>query len=529
MYNQKLPIGIQSFEDIRTNGYVYVDKTEYIWNLISSGKVYFLSRPRRFGKSLLISTIMAYFQGKRDLFRGLDLEKHEKEWQKYPVIYFSLSDGDFQTDQGIKDKFSNVIESTAEEYGVETALRGETLPVRFNNLIEQLYRKTKRQAVVLVDEYDKPLLDTMEINIEQEEKNRMFYKGFFGALKSQDAHLKFVFFTGVTKFSKVSVFSDLNQLNDISMDDRYSGICGITEEELQQKFQREIQIMAKANGQTYEECMERLAQMYDGYHFSKKGVAVYNPFSILNAFDKEDYGRYWFSTGTPTFLIQKLRKSSFTAEQFANGVEATEMELSDYRIDNPNPIPLFYQSGYLTIKDYDREFRIFTLNFPNEEVKFGFFNSLLPDVLGEREADNPMPLRTMIVSLRNGNIDAFMAQIEALFAGIPYAEKAEHSYEYEWRNEIYLILVLLGQNVKCEVHSARGRADCIAETQKFVYVFEFKLDQSAEEALKQIDEKGYADVYKADSRTVCKIGVDFSSKKRNIESWMTNIDSRRKE
>jgi hypothetical protein len=523
---RKLPIGIQSFEDLRRNHYLYVDKTAYVWNLISTGKVYFLSRPRRFGKSLLISTLEAYFLGKSDLFDGLFIKAKEdakggNAWLQHPVVHFSLSGGDYHSENGLEDALNNVIEGCCRKYHLtgNYEIYGETLPIRFKTLIEQLYAKTGRQVVVLVDEYDKPLLETMTVNETQEEHNRRLYKGFFSVLKDEDRYLKFVFFTGVTKFSKISVFSDLNQLKDISLTNAYAEICGITQKEMSAEFKTEIRSMAGELGLTEEECLRKLAEMYDGYHFSAKSEGVYNPFSLLNAFQDRDFGSYWFGTGTPGFLIQKLRYSSFTPEQITDGVEATEQELTDYQSDNPNPIPLFYQSGYLTICGFDREFRIYSLKFPNEEVKYGFLKGLAPEYLGNKDAENPVSLKNMIWDLRKGAADSFLQRLSSLFAGIPYPEGRAPEYEQEWRNQIFLIFALLGQNVKCEVHSAQGRADAVVETKNFVYIFEFKVDQSADEALRQIEEKGYATPYLTDSRKIQCIGVSFSSQKRNIKEW----------
>lgn len=523
---RKLPVGIQSFEDLRRNHYVYVDKTEFVWRLAETGKTYFLSRPRRFGKSLFISTLEAYFEGKKELFEGLAIEKYENEkggdaWQRYPVLRFSLSGGNYQEENGLRDRLENIMQRYAARYDLkgEYAITGETPAVHFVSLIEQLSRKTGKQVVVLVDEYDKPLLETMETNPAQEERNRELYKGFFSVLKDEDEYVKFVFFTGVTKFSKVSIFSDLNQLRDISLTNAYAEICGITEDELSGVFPGEISAMAGDQDITEEECRRRLAEMYDGYCFSAKGKRVYNPYSLLNAFTDKDFGSYWFETGTPTFLIRKLQTSGFTPERLTDGVEAGESELKDYRPENENPIPLFYQAGYLTICGFDREFRIYSLRFPNQEVKYGFMSSLIPAVFGRRDADDPSPERRMILDLRKGNIESFMTQLAALFAGIPYPENRTLEYEQEWRNQIFLIFTLLGQNVKCEVHSARGRADSIVETKDYVYIFEFKVDHTADEALAQIEEKGYAAPYLADQRKIFRIGVNFSSEKRNIGEW----------
>lgn len=526
MSDRKLPIGIQDFKEIRENHYVYVDKTEYIWKLVNSGKAYFLSRPRRFGKSLLLSTMENYFSGRKELFMGLAIDQYEQSkskdvWVEYPVVTFMLSGGDYHSPNGLSDAITAVLNHCIKQYGLvnEYEVTGETLPIRFKNMIEQLYAKYDRQVVVLVDEYDKPLLETMTVNEEQEEENRRLYKSFFSVLKDEDQYLKFVFFTGVTKFSKVSIFSDLNQLRDISLSDDYSGICGITEDELTVAFEPEVEKMTSEQNMSEQACLDKLARMYDGYHFSKKGAGVYNPFSLLNAFQDRDFGRYWFSTATPTFLVNKLQNSNFSAEQFADGVQATEMSLMDFQEQNPDPIPLFYQSGYLTICGWNARFRVFDLRFPNDEVKYGFMNSLADVILPKDENRPGLFVMNFVQDLENGNVQSFMDRLSAIFASIPYPERPVKSYESEWRNEIYLILALLGMNVHCEVHTSRGRADCAVETIAYVYIFEFKLDQTAEVALQQIEERHYSDQYRMEEKTIYEIGVNFSSAERNIEQW----------
>lgn len=524
---RKLPIGIQSFEKIREGGYLYVDKTRYIWDIVQTGTTYFLSRPRRFGKSLLVSTMEAYFRGRRDLFDGLAIQPLEDArdgdaWREYPMMVFSLSSGEYHSGAGLPDMLNKVLEDCIREYGLTGpyAVGGMTLAARFRGVIEQLHAKTGRQVVVLVDEYDKPLLETMVVNDAQEEENRRLYKGFFSVLKDEDAHLKFVFFTGVTKFSKVSVFSDLNQLEDISLSASASCICGITEGELLDAFGPEVMDMATVLGTSPEGCVAQLAQMYDGYHFHPGAEGVYNPFSLLNALKQKELGSYWFETGTPTFLIRKLRESSFTPEGLSDGVEVGETGLTDYRADNPSPIPLFYQTGYLTIQGYDREFRLYKLGFPNREVRYGFLNSLVPYVLGEEDSERPALLRSMVLDLRAGEVGSFLERLKSLFAAVPYPEGGAPRYEAEWRNQVFLVFALLGQNVACEVHSAKGRADCVVQTRDYVYVFEFKLDDGADAALRQIGERGYAAPFAADPRTVLRVGVSFSTEDRNIAEWV---------
>lgn len=527
MQRRKLPIGIQSFEKLRSDGYLYVDKTRYVWELAQTGQAYFLSRPRRFGKSLLVSTLAAYFRGRRDLFDGLAIQpledaRGEDAWQEHPVVVFSLSGGDYHAPEGLTEALGDAMRTCAAAYDLtgEYQVEGEGLPVRFRSLLRQLHAKTGQRVVVLVDEYDKPLLETMVVSEEQEERNRRLYKGFFSVLKDEDEHLRFSFFTGVTKFSKVSIFSDLNQLRDISLSASVSAVCGITQEELVDCFGPELDALALKLGVGREECTRQLAQMYDGYHFSPGSVGVYNPFSLLNALQDGRLATYWFETGTPTFLIRKLRASDFTAEQLTDGVEVGESGLTDYHTDNPNPIPLFYQTGYLTIHGYDREFRIYELGFPNNEVRYGFLNSLVPYVLGEEDAERPASLRSMVRDLRRGDVDSFLTRLRSLFAAIPYPEGREPAYEREWRNQAFLVFALLGQNVRCEVHSAKGRADCVVETADYVYVFELKLDQGADAALAQIEERGYARPYEADARRLVKVGVSFSSEERGIAGWV---------
>ena len=525
MDDRYLPIGKQNFRDIRENHYVYVDKTRYVWELTRTTMSYFLSRPRRFGKSLFISTLYSFFSGEKELFKGLYIEKRENErgdkaWTKYPVIYFSLSGGEYNSPVGLSDVLSYVIKECIDKYGLdESAVMGQTLPVSFTNLIKRLYEKTGRQVVVLVDEYDKPLLSTMISNPAQEEKNRQLYKGFFSVLKDMDGYLRFVFFTGVTKFSKVSIFSDLNQLNDISMHNDYSGICGITEEELHENFEPEIDYMAKEQGISRTECLTRLAKMYDGYHFSRSGAGVYNPFSLLCAFDAGDFGSYWFESGTPEILIKKLNSSRMNLYQLTEGVRARKSVLKSYRVDDPDPVPLFYQAGYLTICGYDNRFGNYTLRFPNDEVKYGFMESLVHYELGDSARENPLALDNLIMDLEGGNPDSFLNRLTSLFASIPYPEGRAPQYEGEWSRQLYLILSLMGAYTSCEVHMATGRADCVVQTADYIYVFEFKLDAPIEEAMKQIDDRGYTIPYTADQRNLYKIGVVFSTEKRNIADY----------
>ncbi len=518
-FSRKLPVGIQDFGHIRRDGYVYVDKTEYIYRLVHLGIPYFLSRPRRFGKSLLLSTLRAYWEGEKELFKGLRIEELEADnpdaWQAYPVFYFDFNRDNFSRESALEEVLEKHLIEWETEYATDPG--GFSLAARFQNLIVTAKQKTGRDCVVLVDEYDKPLLEAADQKMT--EHNQTVFKGFFSTLKSYDGYLKFVFLTGVTKFSKVSIFNDLNHLNDISLDVDYGTICGITEGELKSCFEPEINRLAKASGTSAEECLFRLKKMYDGYHFSHSSEGVYNPFSLLSAFSKRELGMYWFATGTPTFLIKKLKESGFDVKQITEGyLYATENILTDYRYDSSNPVPLFYQTGYLTIKGYDKKYRSYQLDYPNDEVKYGFLESLAPSFLADEKDTDPLDIRSFGRDLDLGNTDSLRDRFTALFARLPYPTD-ERALEQNFQNVIYIVFMLLGQFTQTEIHSAKDRADCIVCTDDLIYIFEFKRDKSADEAFTQIEEKGYAKAFSADKRTVYKIGVNFDSQERNIVEW----------
>ena len=516
---RKLPIGIQDFEKIRNEGHLYVDKTEYIYRLVREGAPYFLSRPRRFGKSLFLSTLRAYFEGKKELFEGLEIEELERinkdAWQEYPVFYIDFNKKNYKENSALETVLDEHIRAWEAVYGDQES--GRSLEERFRYVIERAVEKTGRTAVVLVDEYDKPLLEGADD--EMVEHNKAVFKGFFSTLKSYDRYLKFVFITGVTKFSKVSIFSDLNQLRDISLSAEYSKICGITETEIKDNFAPEIQVMAKVQGIAEDECLAKLRKMYDGYHFHQDSEGVYNPFSVLNALVEKEFGMYWFSTGTPTFLIDKLKESGFDAKQFTtDDYYEDESSLTDYRVDNENPVPLFYQTGYLTIRGYDAEFRSYALGYPNEEVRYGFLKSLAPLYLCAENNSRPLDVRNFVLDIRKGATDSLRDRFTALFARLPYPNDVK-IVEQNFQNVVYVVFMLLGQYTVIELHSAKGRADCIVETDDYIYIFEFKRDSTAEEALKQIEDMGYAKPYAADKRKLIKIGANFDSKERNLDGW----------
>ena len=516
-FDRKLPIGIQDFESIRQEKYLYIDKTEYIYNLVNEGKPYFLSRPRRFGKSLFLSTLRAYFEGKKELFEGLRIAELEKDdaWQEYPVFYIDFNKNNFKADSALEQVLDAHLREWESIYGNEE--EKAPLAIRFQYLIKKAAETTGKNVVVLVDEYDKPLLEGADN--EMIEHNKAVFKGFFSTLKSYDRYLQFVFITGVTKFSKVSIFSDLNQLRDISLSAEYAHICGISEAEIRESFMPEVENMAKANNISVDECFGSLRKMYDGYHFHYNSDGVYNPFSLLNALQEKEFGMYWFATGTPTFLVDKLKESGFDAKQFtADDFYEEETSLTDYRIDNEDPVPLFYQTGYLTIKDFDKEFRSYALGYPNEEVKYGFLKSLAPYYLCAEKESRPLDVRNFVRDIRKGDTDSLRDRFTALFARLPYPSD-EKIVEQNFQNVVYIVFMLMGQFVNAEIQSSRGRADCIVETDDYVYVFEFKRDATADEALKQIEEKGYAGPYAADKRKLLKIGVNFDSKKRTVDDW----------
>ena len=522
---QLLPLGVQDFSILREGDYLYVDKTSLVYELTHTQRAVFLSRPRRFGKSLLLSAIKYYFLGRKDLFSGLAIEQLEEQskepWAEYPVMYFSLASGEFMEKDGLRDKIANILSLFEETYQLPEPKSETTLPVRFSNDLIGAFKKTGRKVVVLVDEYDNPLLKNMTVNPQQEEANRNLYKAFFATLKDCDEYLRFYMFTGVTKFSKVSIFSDLNQLTDISMADEYAEICGITKQEIEDNFDLYIQNLSKKVCLSRDAALSELKRMYDGYHFSGEGEGMYNPFSLLHCFNECKFGNYWFESGTPTFLINKLNASNFDIRQFTDEVKVSESEIKDYRPENADPVPLFYQSGYLTIKSWNKRQNSYKLTFPNAEVKYGFLNSLAPSYLHVEDKPAPFNIDILDDAVEEGDTEGMKKWFTALFALLPYPTGAdtEAITEQNFQNVIFMALTMMGKYARTEVHSAKGRADCILEADDYVYVFEFKRDVSAAEALKQIEEQGYAVPYSTDKRKLFKIGVNFSSTERNITEW----------
>lgn len=513
---RKLPIGIQSFEFLRSEGYLYVDKTALIYRLVTMGKPYFLSRPRRFGKSLLLSTLEAYFQGKKELFKGLAIEQLEQHWIEYPVLHLDLNAERYESREKLEDMLERQLNAWEELY--ETGGKGITYSGRFATVIQKAYEKTGRRVVVLVDEYDKPMLRSMHDEALQQDF-RETLTAFYTVLKSADPWLQFVFITGVTKFAQMGIFSNLNQLNDISFDLEYDTLCGMTRPEIEATFHPELEAMADKHKISLDETMAEMTRQYDGYRFThdEEFHPMYNPFSVLSALSKLSFGNYWFASGTPTFLVEMLQKTDYDLREM-EGVEVSAASLSDDRANISNPIPMIYQSGYLTIKAYDSEFQLYTLGFPNDEVKYGFLNFAAPFYTPVAAQNTAFYIGKFVQELRKGETESFLTRLRAFFADIPYElnTKTERHYQVVF----YLVFKLLGQFSEAEVRSAKGRADAVVKTADYIYVFEFKLDGTAGEALRQIDEKGYLIPYATDGRTVVKVGVSFDKEERNLGEWI---------
>lgn len=508
------PIGIQNFEKIRMEDFLYVDKTAEIYKLAKEGRYYFLSRPRRFGKSLLVSTMEAYFSGRKELFSGLAVEKMETEWKQHPVLHLDLS-GVSYTDESVLERvLSDKLAKWEALYGAVNT--SDILGLRFKEVIEAAYNKTGNQVAILIDEYDKPIIDNLG-NEPTLSRLRSTLQGFYSVMKSMDARIRFGFLTGVTKIGKMSVFSGLNNLNDISMIPDYVDICGISETELHEYFDESISELSSANEMSKEECYVKLKSMYDGYHFCEDSIGIYNPFSLLNTFQNKKFREYWFETGTPGFLVEVMRKTSFDVTTLENQtVDSTLMSNADAIFENP--VPYLFQRGYLTITGYNDMFRLYQLGFPNQEVKNGFLNCLLkyyvpmsPDMSGT----------TLIYqlwhSITEGNPESFMQILSSLFANTSYQIQGETEKDFQYA--MYIISALLGEYVQVERTTSNGRIDLIIQTKEFIYIFELKVNADADVALRQIDEKGYARPFEGDSRKLFKIGVDFSTATRRIEDW----------
>ena len=530
----KYPIGIQSFETLRREGFVYVDKTDLVYKLVQ-GHIYFLARPRRFGKSLLVSTLKAYFEGRKDLFEGLRMMELETEWTKYPVIKFDFNIGQKNKENSLIDYLLSEMYLIEKEYDIQPVQSAESgkpsldVGLRFNHIIKELHEKTGQQVVVLIDEYDKPLLDLLETGNPDDEKqlasNRELLKAFFSVFKATDDYLRFVLLTGITKFSQVSMFSGFNQPDDISLGNRYDTLLGITEEELYTVFEEPIRELAEELGETAEETKQLLKQRYDGYHFSKRMKDVYNPFSILNTFAKLDMRDYWFASGTPSYLVRLLGNTPEDIMQYT-GKNYPEQLFIDYKADSAMPLPMIFQAGYLTIKGYDKDFNTYLLDYPNGEVKQGLITLLANDYL-QLKGLAVSWVQRIVTAMRDGDLEQVRKLFTAFLAETPYSmrpKKDQKDRELYFHYTFYLLMRLIScYTVYTEKQLSEGRADCIIETPKYVYIFEFKLDGTADEALQQILDRGYAKAYEADARPLYIIGASFSSKTGTIDDWRNEI------
>ncbi len=508
------PIGVQNFESLRKDGYLYVDKTALIYQLVTTGRYYFLSRPRRFGKSLLISTLEAYFQGKKELFKELAMEQLEQKWTVHPVLRMDLNIEKYGSVESLEKIIDDHLRIWETEY--EVNVTSDSLSLRFANVIRNAYKKTGERVVILIDEYDKPLLQSIG-NKEVQTELRNALKPFYGVLKTLDGCIRFALLTGVTKFGKVSVFSDLNNLRDISMLPAYTEICGITEQELHTCFKEDIETLAIQQQTTAADIADELRNRYDGYHFCPNTGGMYNPFSLLNTFANMKFGSYWFETGTPTYLVELLRNNNYQLDEVNGAIVGIET-LSGVDTADTDPIPVIFQSGYLTIKDYDPEFDLYTLGYPNKEVEEGFVKFLVPFYSPILESNSGFQIKNFVREVRTGDIDGFFTRLRSFFSDTTY--ELVRQQELHYSNVLYIVFRLMGFYTQVEYHTNNGRIDLVLQTPNYIYVMEFKLHGTAEEALQQINEKGYAQPFEKDSRTLYKVGVNFSPETKNIDTWM---------
>ncbi len=515
----RFPLGIQSFESLRKIDAVYVDKTDYLYGLVKSKtKSYFLARPRRFGKSLLCTTLCAYFEGKKELFEGLKICQWEKDWTKYPVFYLPLASGDFSKENAVRNRLSNALEAYGKKSGVEITNPKLSLAERFGATVSEIKNKTGLLTVLIVDEYDNPLITSEHLD-----EDKKVYREFFSVLKDYDDCFRFVFLTGVTKFAKTTVFSGNNQPEDISMDSNFSSVCGITHDELLSYFKDDIQAFALKRNVSFETMVDLLKKWYDCYLFHEDGIKVLNPVSLFNALKKKDLQNYWYGTGTPTVLMKRIKNSSFDISTLKNDVEYSKDELKDYKDDElyTELVPLLYYTGYLTIKEYIDEERLYILGFPNYEVESSFTKSLAKEFYGPSESPTGFSYAKFLKDFRNNDIESVMERLKTLYCALPYANNPNvHLIERDFQNVIYLVFSILGEYIISEPHFSKGRADVILINKDFVYIFEFKIDQDAQTALNQINIKNYAGRYQMDDRRIFKIGANFSSKEKNLTDWI---------
>ena len=516
MARKLYPIGIQTFEEVRKLDNLYIDKTEYIYRMThTDGKYFFLSRPRRFGKSLLVSTFQSYFEGKKELFEGLAIEKLEKEWNEYPVLHFDLSKDKHMENEQLEEYLGYLLEDYEQKYGIENHRNGNNN--RFNDLIEVVYQKTGKQVVVLIDEYDAPLLDVAHEK-EKLDVLRNTMRNFYSPLKGNESMLRFVFMTGITKFSQLSIFSELNNIKNVSMKLPYAGICGITKEELLTQMSEDIDELAEKLELSREDTIQELKGHYDGYHFCWPSPDVFNPYSLLNCFADGEMDSYWFGSGTPTYLIEKMREFHVLPSQLGRvRAKAASFDAATERMTSLTP--LLYQSGYLTIKDYEKKIDVYTLDFPNKEIEVGLFDCLLPGYLGAGIDAGRVVIADISTYINSGEMDEALQMLADFLETIPYCDNTH--YEGHWQQTLYIMFALLtNYSILVEQRTAKGRIDITMETADTIYVMELKFNKNAEEALAQIEAKHYADTFKMSGKKVVKIGLNFSVKDEvNCLEW----------
>ena len=519
MKGRKYPLGIQTFENVIKGNYVYVDKTALAYQLVHENKYCFLSRPRRFGKSLLVTTLQAYFEGKKDLFKGLEMEQLEQEWVSYPVIHLDLSKGKFYDLDSLHVTLGSLLVEYEKKYSLTVECE-KAYNVRLQNIIEAAHAQTGKAVVVLIDEYDAPMHDSVK-DEDLQDQIRDIMRNFFSPLKGEEKFLRFVFLTGISKFSQLSIFSELNNITNISMLDKYSAICGVSKEELLTLFEDDIKELAEENDMTYEEALAELKHHYDGYHFSGRGKDMYNPYSLFNTLKNNEFDNYWFSTGTPTFLIELLQKKHLDM------LELDEITATAGRFDTPtekitDPVPVLYQSGYLTIKGYNRRSKVFKLGFPNSEVKTGFSDSLFryyaPDNMGDKDA---LYVAYFDCLVDHDDMDAFISHLQTFYKKFPYT--LVNNNERHYQAVLYTCLLMVGADVRPEVPTADGRVDMVLYTKTSIYVLELKYEQDADVAMQQIEQKDYVAAFAEDGRKVYKVGINFSADRRSIESWKVTL------
>ena len=517
---KRLPVGIQTFSEVMDLDCLYIDKTKYMWDMIHLSKYVFLSRPRRFGKSLLVSTLQSYFEGRKELFKGLAIEKLEQEWVEYPVLRFDMSLGKHMEKDQLERYLGNRLAEYEGRYGISHPATDNN--DRLTQLIQAAYNKTGRKVVILIDEYDAPLLDV----VHEEETLpvlRNVMRNFYSPLKASDPYLKFVFLTGITKFSQLSIFSELNNLSNISMLPEFAAVCGITKEEMLRKMQEYIDDLAGSMQMTHDEVVLALTRLYDGYHFTSPSPDIFNPFSLLQAFNTRRLDSYWFASGTPTYLIEMLRKFDVLPSEIGN-IEALSSEFDAPTEGMESITPLLYQSGYVTIKGYEHEAQLYTLDIPNSEVRIGLMKSLLPLYAPTKSGRGMTLAAKMSLSLKDDDIDGALRQLQEYLLTVPYCNDANTEAHYQ--QMLYIILSLLGQftTIDVEVHTATGRVDMVMQTRKALYLFELKLNKSAEAAMRQIDLKDYASKFTLCGLPIVKVGINFDTERRTISDWKVEGD-----